>query len=236
LKALINDNASFTIRRPSAKQFTKILERFSEQISPNVLMTVGTTQYALNHKTIDRLLGNIDDLFYEDAGSNQGNSDEQLIYAIKNYKDVRFSRLGMTSKYKKGKGGFFKYLHNLDFDLSDFQLYNELNAENYKGDNCFVHALAVAGLSQEMLTDVRLMVKTCELPMHLIKSVADKHNLYIKVSMPEDGKTRVINYGRKDGKGAYDLLWIAEHERLGILHGRRPQAQRRKNVYRQLQN
>jgi len=199
LRELITDEQNFKIRKPSQDQFKRILTRFSQQIMPNVLMRIGNVRYALNNKTIDRLLSNIDSLYYEEVEEDSGDSDKQLIYALREYKTVEFERLKMTSVYKKGKGGFFKYLHKMKFDLTEFQIYDELNADNYTGDNCFIHALVVAGVDAQIITDIRLMVKTCEMPMHLIKKIADKHNLYISLSKPEkNNKTRCTNYGKKE--------------------------------------
>ena len=211
LKTLITDEKKFKIRKPNINQFRRILTRFSQQVMPNVLMKVGDVKYALNNKTIDRLLSNIDDLFYEEIDADSGDSDKQLIYAIREYKKVEFERLAMTSIYKKGKGGFFKYLHKMKFDLSEFQIYDELNAENYKGDDCFIHALVVAGVNDQIITDIRLMVKTCEMPMHLIKKIALKHDLYISVSYPDKKeKTRRVNYGKKENQ-CIELGLIGEH-------------------------
>ena len=87
LKTLITDEKKFKIRKPNINQFRRILTRFSQQVMPNVLMKVGDVKYALNNKTIDRLLSNIDDLFYEEIDADSGDSDKQLIYAIREYKN-----------------------------------------------------------------------------------------------------------------------------------------------------
>ena len=68
LRELITDEQNFKIRKPSQDQFKRILTRFSQQVMPNVLMRIGNVRYALNNKTIDRLLSNIDSLYYEEVG------------------------------------------------------------------------------------------------------------------------------------------------------------------------
>ena len=96
-------------------------------------------------------------------------------------------------------GSFFKYEHIIpDLDLSELQIYNNFNIQNYT-ENCFIKSLK-GQVPDSVLNDIRLDIKSKDTPLTSIKLVTKKHNIQIKVKLIDktirvygDNKNNIIN-------------------------------------------
>jgi hypothetical protein len=186
---------TFTRRFKTDGQFNKMLDvvRGSKK---KFLIQWGATRYALSDKTImmlkERYATN-GSFFTEEA--EQTESDKVLVYLLQNNK-VTFERVdAFGAKKKQQKGAFFDMNHKTPFDLSDFQIFPQTRAENYKNqDCCFIHALKVHGLDDQKLGVMRSLVKTKNLPKYLLSVLCDKIDVRVSVRIPDSEKK--MKYGK----------------------------------------
>ena len=89
------------------------------------------------------------------------------------------SFLTLEKKKLEIDGGFFKYNHTLDFDLTDLQICRTDDDQDYT-KMCFIKALEVYGLDDNIIQQIKLKTQTSLLPMYKIKQIAeDLFDLYI---------------------------------------------------------
>lgn len=110
-------------------------------------------------------------------------SDEQLIYGIKNNR-LKFKLVKGWAKYQQDEGEFFNMINKTPFDLSEFQIFNEVKAENYeKSDICLIHSLKLGGLSEEKLKQIRGFIKVRSVPKNKIREICELINIKIKIKV-----------------------------------------------------
>jgi hypothetical protein len=116
--------------------------------------------------------------------------------------DIDFDKL-----YEVREGAFWGWINLSGVDLSCYQIFDELKAENYK-DNCFVWACKQSNLFTE--TDIEALIsimKTRLIPLKKIKEIAEAFEIKIKIAVPyEDSKTKYIEYGKEYKDKQLDLL------------------------------
>ena len=122
--------------------------------------------------------------------------------------------------YNLYDGEFWKYINLSGIDLTDFQIYSEINPKNYR-DNCFVYACIVSGVfSKEEIDYLRTYVQTRKIPNKLIIEIAKtmKCNFVVRrVDENYDIKHQMRDYinTRKNQKLDFDreiiLLLYKEH-------------------------
>tara|TARA_R110000772_G_scaffold64009_2_gene143106 strand:- start:836 stop:4249 length:3414 start_codon:yes stop_codon:yes gene_type:complete len=95
---------------------------------------------------------------------------------------------------EKPNGGFFKYYHKLDLDLTRYDIYKERQQE-YK-NNCLYIALSNSGLEQEKLNDFLVFVKNAYVPTCYLTKICNKLNIHIILRRIENSKT--LHFGNKE--------------------------------------
>ena len=177
----LNPNAGIVIKVPTQEQ------DFDDQGNYGTVMNY----YALNDMTLNDLINALsDDVEFGGTGSDGATAE----YLIAN-RIIRIGRVGAGKK--KAGGAFFKYLISKPFEgLEGYGLFPSIKPENYD-DNCLVLALKQAGVSNDILANIRTLVKNRNIPMCKIGDIANKHNLHISVRKVEDNKNR-IHYGNKE--------------------------------------
>ena len=97
------------------------------------------------------------------------------------------------SDKKKKDGAFFPYTHNLDLDLSRYQIYNIDETDNYK-HNCFIHCLIQWGqLENKEIEYVKTFCKNDNIAQKDFKIISEKLNIGIIVKRPETSRNHIIS-------------------------------------------
>ena len=206
IKDLTNKNERI-IRNPTQERLKLTLNIMKDRFlrdGKRYNMTSGKKHYTLNDATISRLLDNLDELYLETATQGVG-SDIEIIDMIKDVKSVKFYEYVELKEYAI-QGSFFKYTHNIkDLDLTDLQIYEDFKASYYT-ENCFIHAIQNS-VSDKIINDCKLMIRSKETRVKDIKEIAEKHNLYICVRV-DDSHYRHYN---KKGSTKINLGLLDEH-------------------------
>ena len=95
-------------------------------------------------------------------------------------------------KSKPG-GGFFKYTHNTEFDLTRYDIYSTTDITNYKQayrHNCLYIALNNGGLGEDKLESMKRFVINRIVPQCKLKDLCKALDIVIKLSsIRKDKKT-----------------------------------------------
>lgn len=154
------------------------------------LLTVGSTRYVLNEKTIKRLLDNIDSIWFSET--DIAGSDPELIQNIKEVNSITLSEIKWMGK-NHNEGAFFKYYNNTKIDLTDFQIYE--NKQSKYEENCLVKALIECGLDNTTVKIIRNMINAKYCPTNKLTEICKKCKIYIRVKHLNHATTK--NYGDK---------------------------------------
>ena len=186
----------------------KTVEQFVKYINeiPNDkrwLITINGFNYALNPKTKQRIIDiilNNDELYVV--------SDFELVKIFNADTTVHFKQLKKKESYSLNEGGFFAFTHNLNVDLTDFQISKEVNSSMLE-DNCFIYALKTSQLVPEKVQSICSQILGRDIPQRKLKEIAEKFDLYITVEKPQEGirKIKKIDYG----------INTNPHLRLGLI-------------------
>lgn len=123
---------------------------------------------------------------------------------------------------QRDNGGYFKYTHNLNKDLSRYAIYNEKqfkNKNNFK-INCFIKAFKQLDIDikseskfdkEGVLESLKLATKTRYVAAKDIKKLAESNDLNIIIrKLRENNSTRLIKYN-KEGKTKFELCLLDNH-------------------------
>ena len=206
IKDLTNKNERI-IRNPSQERLRTTLnimkDKFLES-GKRYNMTSGNRHYALNDATVSRLIDNLDELYNETITQGVG-SDIEIIDLIKDVKSVKFYEYADKKSYNL-EPKFFKYSHNIKgLDLTELQIYEDFKAEYYT-ENCFIHSL-IGEVNEKIINDCKLIIRSKETRVKDIKTIAEKHNLYIRVRV-DDSHYRHYN---KKGSTRIDIGILDDH-------------------------
>jgi len=175
--------------------------------------------YVLTNENKRRLLKKIDPIqvFYgktahiEEEETSDGQIYLKLTGHINNTVQVKY----ILKSDKKRNGNFFKYLHKLNLDLSRYQIFKNIDPNNYQ-DTCLIYALKQSGqLSIQELQDLKLVCIGENIPIVKFKNYIEKLEnkfsveLTTKINNETKNKTvktiynpgceRVIKVGLLDG-------------------------------------
>lgn len=208
-----------------SQALNNVLTRF-ERVNPNVKysIVVGNIHYPINFNTRQKLIEMLKgDLI--DTTEDQG-SDADIAIQIKNVKQISIEIFTPSNKYNKHNGAFFKYIHNTQFDFSDYQIYNKLikssNDMPYSKallkadtptfyDNCLIHALVIDGLSDEKIQALRLKCKANNIPVCKLNEICNELNIRINLKkMKTQTETEIVVFG-KDHTESYNIGLLDEH-------------------------
>ena len=187
---LLDHGKQFYVNKQQFPRLRRILGDFynsDKRKSRAAIMIAGGQHYTLNDNTLGRLTTNLNELWY-DEGSDYQSSDSMLIHNLKYFNRITFKSINSDNEpLFLIDGAFFKYLHQTKLDLSTLQIYSDFDKDHYK-NNCFVHALIEHGVPEKITNDIKLMIKTRDLPQKKIDEIAIKHGLYITVRRPESAR------------------------------------------------
>lgn len=208
-KFLESGNGSFNFKFESEDDIRNLLNKIMNVAENNILIKIGDKFFTLNrnfiHKLLDLLVSNIV------IEENQNGSDMEFIYDITHNDNITIE---FIEKFNNNliTGGFFKHYHTLPFDLTEFQIYTQEQANKNKDNkNCFIHSLEQGGFKND---EIYFIITGKDIPQRVIKQVAEKFNIYITIKRPEtqNGKHNhhLKHYGNKENKH-YELGLIEEH-------------------------
>ena len=204
----LKNNDERVVRKPTRERLRTTLTIMKDKFldsGKRYNMTSGKKHYALNDATVSRLLDNLDELYLETITQGEG-SDIEIIDMIKKVKSVKFYEYGGGLKEYAIQADFFKYSHNIKgLDLTELQIYEDFKAEYYT-ENCFIHSL-IGEVNEKVINDCKLIIRSKETRVKDIKTIAEKHNLYICVRV-DDKNYRHYN---KQGSTRIDIGILDDH-------------------------
>lgn len=190
----------------------QILKSISKVLFPDkkINLKVNNLHYALNAYTIERLYALLSSQLVE--GINVSGSDEAFVTDLQDAEQIEIYEFVKKNKYEKANGAFFKYNHKLDFDLTNYQIYNSMDYHykkvNY--ENCLAYALMIGGLSNEKLAKLLLLSKTDNIPVCKLNDICDKLEIRINLKKSKKGDYGFFNFGEKYEE-TYTLGLLDEH-------------------------
>ena len=172
------------------KKKNLIADRLSQSKNKYILTINNNIIYTLNQDVLNIIKK--DNFNTTESRNNLNDSDSEILDYIIESKSFKLDLV--TKKERKLNGSFFKYEHIIpDLDLSELQIYKNFNIENYT-ENCFIKSL-MGQVSDNILNDIRLMIKNKDTTLTSIKLVSEKWNLKIRVKLPD--KT-IRTYGNNE--------------------------------------
>lgn len=139
--------------------------------------------FTLSYETIDYFEG-----LLNDKAVNEINTSENDLFENEN----DWKTLEVSFENKPHSGGFFPFINKLDsLDLSEFDIFNKIDYENYK-NNCFIDALIYSGqFTNEQINLIKSSVYTRVINTYFIYDICELMNCSITVRIPteEDSKT-----------------------------------------------
>ena len=176
----------------------------------NIDIIINGKIYSINSYTSKRLY----ELIQKEGISelnNQG-SDAEVIYNLsKPSSNFTIQVFNPTNKKNKYSGAFFPYTHNINFDFSDYQIYNSIQKEY---ENCLLHALFIGGISKSELQPIKLSCNADDIPICELNNICDK--LKIKILLKREKKVndnKTHSYITTFGKD------YEEEYKIGLLEG-----------------
>lgn len=113
-------------------------------------------------------------------------------------------KLGPVARGLRSTGGFFKHINLTHFDLSRYGIYKS-EEEIICEDNCLYLALQQGGFPEDKLEDLRITLRTRDIPEYRLKQVCEKFTCRMRVSK----KGCTIVYGKAGP--TYNIGLLNEH-------------------------
>lgn len=188
------------------KKIQLMVDIISKKVGGQMIkIGIGDTYYVVNDITKMRLLEYINNNFVNTVETT--GSDVNVMVQLQGAENIELSEFIPTNKYKKPKGAFFKYNITKDLELTRYGIFRE-NTGDYN-DCCFLYALKMGGLKDEVANAMRQQLKARYTPISSIKGLCAKFKININVKQLNQSNIR-HNYG-KEFKERYTLGLIDEH-------------------------
>jgi len=142
--------------------------------------------------------GEFDETVLQEATPSDKEIVEQILQA-----DIEV-KLAPTRRTARSTGGFFKHISLVHFDLTRYGVYQKEEDIECE-DNCLYVALKHGGFPEDKLEDLRVCLRTRDIPEYRLKEVCEKFSCRMRVSK----KDRTIIYGKAGH--IYDLGLLDEH-------------------------
>ena len=172
-------------------------------VDKRFMLSWGSTHYTLSDKKINDLRNhrNTHGSFFVNP-SEALESDTELVYQMQQGMVTFRDMNGMEVTYGNDMGGFFDMVNKSPFDLSEFQIFNDVKKENYENqDCCFLHALKLSGKVSEMkMNELRATIKCKLLPKYLLKDLCASAGVFVSVRVPDGATNKKRWYPRKPTK------------------------------------
>ena len=167
--------------------FVEALEAVKKTMNKRIKLKVFNNDntahyYELSYDTIDYFKG-----LLEGKTQNELNTSENDLFENQNDWD----KIDVFYMDSVRAGGFFPFVNKSSLDLSQFDIFNEINYDNYK-NNCFIDALINSGkFNKEEINLLKSSVYTRLITFDYIQKISDLFNIDITLRIPneEDNKT-----------------------------------------------
>lgn len=182
-------------------------------ITKNLVLNVGNLHYTLNEKNKNKLNEILDYDLYSSKKQGEKGSDEEIISVLLDTNTSNMSIERIPDKiigYKKGQSGFFPYINKTPFDLSRYDIYDELNSSNYK-DNCFITALRSAEVDEKIITQAKHYILNRYIPTTKLKDLCEKLGIYITLKKGNQKTNSPQKIGNPNSKIHLKLGNIEDH-------------------------
>lgn len=163
-----------------------------------IAIKVDNVYYTLSRDNIDRLLQLIREP--EQIGELIRTSDGELLDVVYNIpNEVTLIVMDRPRDIAIQEGGFFRYIHKMDIDLSRYGIFKKVVNDNYKV-NCLIRALQNSGVEIN-ISALEHFIKDRIIPKKYLKDIAELYDLHIilKHETNNIGKTKIVHYN-KNGK------------------------------------
>ena len=154
-------------------------EAFLKILSPTIrkyVLYVGDKIYTLNATTLQLLKEHFEnDVAFEFIEHESG---REILMALQERGDVRLEVIPIGNNLQLNEGAFFPHTHNLDIDLSRYDIYKTGTnfGEETNADNCLIKAFRSAGYDT---TQIKQYVRNQYVPMRNLTDIANKLKVYI---------------------------------------------------------
>ena len=183
--------------------------------SENPLIQVGNTFYTINDLNRTNLINAIQDVMIGNMPDGISESDEAILYNLQmrdkfiiHRKVEKFLNKDGNVKVKPN-GGFFKWTHNTELDLSKYGIYTAVDKKNYI-HNCIYKALSAGGLCDEKLQDLKTQILNRNLPQSKLKYIAERYEIHIILKRDDTRHKNTIKYGNPDHQ-TFKIGLLDEH-------------------------
>ena len=166
------------------------------------LLSIGNRSYTLNKRFAKSILKKLKsgELFVEEE---MDESDKQAVQKLRRAKSFKLTKIYGDGTHQIINGKFFPFIHKLDFDFSELQIYKEFNSKERKNDEgCLIHALKLYykdnGLDEKNVDKIKLLLKTRAIPQRILEDIAKELGVTITVRRLESNKNlRKYNVGQE---------------------------------------
>ncbi len=176
-------------------------------------------QYKINGDLIYRIIKSYDEVkdIINKLGTLESNestagfgSDVEMIYDFIEYGDnIKFTWYNKNNYHKTHNGAYFKYYHNLNIDLSRYQVYSKYQKIDY--ETCLYYSLEKSGVNENILNSLKLMIFEKDILLRDLKKISEKFNLNITVSYNDNRNKTAKRIYNKNGKISINLGLVDEH-------------------------
>jgi hypothetical protein len=204
VKKLVKNKGHFVEFTPRDEE--DLISILSELKKVKGVMKIGIKSYTLSDRNFE--LVNRTFLLGEEFLDGRGDAESDADFALTLHRnEYNTFTIGIPEPYKKKKlkSGFFPYTHTLDYDFSKLQIFNEVQSKNYKVC-CFINCLIQFDFEEELIENIKQMLKTNVLSRKSIHQIGEKFNIRFKVCKDE----KYTSYGAKEGT-EYLMYDIDEH-------------------------
>jgi hypothetical protein len=185
-----------TIKKLNPSKLKSILKSIDLSVNKRAILSAGNRHYTLSAETIQKFIKNVDNFWVdENEIAAEGGSDAELIQDVKEINEITLSKPKWLGK-NVNEGAFWKYYNNINFDLSEFDIY-DVKQKNYE-DNCFIVALRAFDVDEEIITNVKIIMKGMYLKTKDLKDIVKNNDIYITIRKLND--KNLFHYGNKSHK------------------------------------
>jgi len=179
----------------------KLIKGLKRQLKKNpdkwFIIQAGKKAYTVNTKSIDKLLKQIlnNNIFIDIQGRSDQEYLVQLFDAEKIIIQVIFPR-----KKKALNGGFFPFINKSPFNLERYDIYRDINADNYD-ENCLYKAFSNSNLfTKEELNRLALIMNNSDIPINKFKEISKLMDCKIVLNRcrNDNDKTRKTTYNKEN--------------------------------------
>ena len=186
-----------------------VKERMNKAIYLHVNKVDGTfINYPLGYDTIDYFNGLLEGRTQQELHTSQ----DDLFETQNDWDNVDVSFFKPVNA-----GGFFPFINKSSLDLSQFDIFNVINYDNYK-NNCFIDALINSGkFNEEEINLLKSSVYTRLITFDYIQKICDLLNIDITIRIPneEDYKTSAKIFKSKN-KSRFNIVMFIYYNHFMI--------------------